>query len=317
MAVYTHVSAEAAHALLLKYDVGSLTAIKGIAEGVQNSNFLLETDQSRFILTLYESRVELHDLPYFHAMLAHLHASGCKVPRFIEDRDGNWLQDIAGRKGCLIEFLQGVSLTTPSPNQAYAVGQALGAIHNALQDFAMSRPNPLGVKGWRALFDTCGPNAADDIVSGLSSRIGEEIGYVEQNWPDQLPVSAIHADLFPDNVLTLGDDVTGLIDFYFACNDVTAYDLAVTHTAWCFDANGENFRADVSQALISGYETERVLSGEEREAFPVLARGACLRFLLTRLYDWINTPATALVTRKDPLAFLRRLDYYCSAETII
>jgi homoserine kinase type II len=310
MAVYTQVSAEAASGLLTRYDVGRLTAIKGIAEGVENSNFLIETEQSRFILTLYESRTNPADLPYFHNLLAHLHTQGCLVPRFIEDREGHWLQDIAGRKGCLIEFLSGVSVSEPQANVAHNVGQALGMMHAALYDFDKSRPNPLGLSNWRPLFDKCDPAASEKLLTGLTLRIAAECDYLESNWPSNLPMSAIHADLFPDNVLTLDGKVTGLIDFYFACTDARAFDLAVTHAAWSFSRDGGVYRPAIGDAIVAGYLNKVELNPAERSALPILARGACLRFLLTRLYDWINTPAEAMVSRKDPLAFLRRLDHY-------
>jgi homoserine kinase type II len=320
LAVYTALGPEEVAVLLLRYDAGELVALKGIAEGVQNSNFYLETTKSRFILTLYESRVDPADLPFFYAMLKHLHDAGCKVPRFITDRGGNWLQEIAGRPACLIEFLQGISVTMPTAAQARSTGGALGAMHNALADFTGTRTNNLGLSGWRPLAGQCGEAELEAIQPGLMARIADECDYLEAHWPSHLPVSAIHADLFPDNVLMLGDNVTGLIDFYFACTDLRGYDLAVTHSAWCFSANGRRFDAKISVALLSGYNDVCPLDVPTRDALPVLLRGACLRFLLTRCYDWINTPANALVTRKDPLAFLRRLDFYsdaANAETIV
>ncbi len=310
MAVYTQVSAEAASVLLVRYDLGRLTAMKGIAEGVENSNFLIETDRSRFILTLYESRTNPADLPYFHDLLAHLHTKGCRVPRFIEDREGRWLQDVAGRKACLIEFLSGVSVSEPHPLVAYNVGKALGAMHRAQGDFTGTRPNPLGHSDWRPLFEKCDPVESEKLLPGLTARIADECDYLDQNWPDNLPTAAVHADLFPDNVLILDDEVTGLIDFYFACTDARAYDLAVTHTAWSFSADGGQYSPEIGNAIIDGYLDRIELDASEKAALPILARGACLRFLLTRLYDWINTPAGAMVSRKDPLAFLRRLDHY-------
>lgn len=310
MAVYTQVSAEAASALLAQYDVGKLTAMKGIAEGVENSNFLIETDRAKFILTLYESRTNPADLPYFHDLLAHLHAQGYLVPRFIEDVNGRWLQDIAGRKGCLIEFLSGVSVSEPQAVVAGNVGEALGTMHTALEDFSQSRPNPLGLHAWRPLFEKCDSAESEKLLPGLTARIAAECDYLERNWPSNLPTSAIHADLFPDNVLTLDGKVTGLIDFYFACTDVRAYDLAVTHSAWSFSADGIVYSSAIGNAIVAGYLSKTDLETAERDALPILARGACLRFLLTRLYDWINTPAGAMVSRKDPLAFLRRLDHY-------
>ncbi len=316
MAVYTQLDAEDVAALLTHYDVGELIALKGIAEGVQNSNFFVETTQSRFILTLYESRVDPNDLPFFYALLKHLHEAGCKVPRFIADRNGDWLQEIAGRPACLIEFLQGVSVTHPTPAQAHSTGAALGQMHAALVDFSEVRPNSLGLADWRPLARQCSDGGLDAILPGLAGRISSECDYLEAHWPTHLPMAAIHADLFPDNVLMLGDDVTGLIDFYFACTDLRGYDLAVTHSAWCFSPDGSEFNAKVSAALLAGYISAYPLDVPTRDALSVLMRGACLRFLLTRCYDWINTPANALVTRKDPSAFLRRLEFYSDDANI-
>jgi homoserine kinase type II len=310
MAVYTQVSAEAASRLLALYDVGTLVAMKGIAEGVENSNYLIETDRSRFILTLYESRVDPVDLPYFHDLLAHLHGHGCLVPRFIEDREGRWLQDVAGKKACLIEFLTGISVSEPNAIVAHNVGVALGHMHAAMEGFSKNRPNPLGIAGWRPLFEQCDQAASEQLVPALHDRIASECDFLDGHWPANLPQLAIHADLFPDNVLTLDGAVTGLIDFYFACTDARAYDLAVTHCAWSFSADGLTYNREIGDAIIAGYTSVITLNDDEKSALPVLARGACLRFLLTRLYDWINTPPDALVSRKDPIAFLRRLDHY-------
>lgn len=314
MAVYTQVSAEAATGLLQRYDVGRLVSLKGIAEGVENSNYLLETDRARFILTLYESRVDPADLPYFHNLLAHLHNAGCPVPRFIEDRNGRWLQDLLGKKACLIEFLPGISVSEPTTLQAAAVGKSLAQMHHALAGFSEIKPNPLGQQGWKPLFDRCDRIAANALRDGLADDIEAECDWLAANWPADLPQCAVHTDLFPDNVLFRGDAVGGLIDFYFACTDFRAYDLAVTHAAWCFSNDGKDYRADIGTALVEGYGAIIGLTAAERQAFPALARGASLRFLLTRLYDWINTPADALVTRKDPLAFHRRLEFYRSAD---
>jgi homoserine kinase type II len=310
MAVYTQVGAEDVAELLLRYDAGELIAIKGIAEGVENSNFFVETTQSKFILTLYEKRVNPDDLPFFYAMLDHLHAAGCKVPRFITDRQGEWLQQVCSRPACLIEFLSGFSVSTPTATQAHATGEALGEMHRALQDFTQTRPNSLGVDAFRPLAERCGEDMLNKISPGLASRIMAECDFVEDNWPRHLPTAAIHADLFPDNVLMLDDGVSGLIDFYFACTDLRLYDLAVTHASWSFSNDGSEYYAEVGDAIIAGYESRFELDDEARSAFPIVARAACLRFLLTRSYDWINTPPTAIVTQKDPIAFLKRLDFY-------
>lgn len=309
MAVYTHVSAEALAAFLRRYDVGELISVKGIAEGVENSNYLVDTSSARFILTLYEKRVAADDLPFFMALLDHLAARGLAVPPAIPDRDGAVIQTLEGRPACLIRFLTGVSVSHPTAAQAQAAAAAMGAMHAALADFGQTRVNSMGIATWRPLLEKCGRDL-DTIQPGLFGRIDTALASVEKAWPLDLPVSAIHADLFPDNVLMHGDTVTGLIDFYFACTDVRAYDLAVMHSAWTFDARGENPDAAVGTALLAGYTTAFGLSDAERAALPLLARGACIRFLLSRAWDWLHTPADALVMRKDPLAYLRRLDWY-------
>ena len=309
MAVYTQVSAEALGGFLARYDHGELVSAKGIAEGVENSNYMVDTTRGRFILTLYEKRVSADDLPFFMAMLDHLADRGNLVPRALPDRDGVLIQTLEGRPACLIEFLSGVSVSFPTPAQARAAAAALGALHRDLGDFAGTRPNALGVASWRPLLERCG-SALDGIAPGLFARIDTALATVEAQWPHDLPRAAIHADLFPDNVLMLGDRVTGLIDFYFACTEIRAYDLAVMHGSWAFDAAGMPLDPAVGTALIEGYTDSFSLSPAERAALPVLACGACIRFLLTRAWDWLNTPADALVTRKDPLAYLRRLEAY-------
>ena len=309
MAVYTQVSAEALSAFLERFDVGELVSAKGIAEGVENSNYLVDTTKGRFILTLYEKRVSGDDLPYFMALLDHLADKGLPVPPAIKDRNGLEIHELEGRPACLIKFLPGVSVTHPTPAQAHAAGAALGRMHRALEDFALDRPNSMGVDTWQAQLDRCGP-ALDGIAPGLFDRVSAALARILADWPRDLPASAIHADLFPDNVLMLGQEVTGLIDFYFACTDIRAFDLAVMHGAWAFDAAGRNYNAAIGKALVEGYRAGHPLPAEEQAALPLLAEGAALRFLLSRAWDWLNTPADAMVTRKDPLAYLRRLDFY-------
>ncbi len=311
MAVYTVVTAEALADLLRRYDVGSLVSTKGIAEGVENTNYMVDTTANRFILTLYEKRVDEAELPFFLALLDHLADRGLPVPRAIRDCHGAQLQTVAGRPACLIEFLPGISVSRPTIGQAHATGRALGTMHRALSDFTLTRTNALGLPGWHDLAERCGEQL-DQIEPGLRARIAAELDWLDAHWPSDLPTSVIHADLFPDNVLMRGDMVGGIIDFYFACTEIRAWDVAVTHSAWSFDSDGRQFDVGVGDALIAGYDATFGLSDAERAAFPALARGSCLRFLLTRAWDWLNTPADALVTRKDPLAFLRRLDHYAA-----
>jgi homoserine kinase type II len=309
MAVYTHIGAEDMATILCEFDVGDLVSVKGIAEGVTNSNYLVDTTQARFILTIYEQRTDLNDLPFFLTLLDHLAEKGCPVPRTIHTRRGDTTTEWQGKTLALIQFLPGVSVSHPTPPKAYAVGEALAQMHIAAADFSMSRANDLGLDGWIDLAIKCDDDL-DHVQAGLKDRVKAECEYLLGRWPQALPKSVIHADLFPDNVLMNGDAVGGLIDFYFACTDIRAWDLAVTHAAWSFSADGEDYDAAVGDALVAGYQSLLPLNAEELSAFPTLARGASLRFLLTRAWDWMNTPADALVTRKDPIAFLRRLDHY-------
>ncbi len=304
-------TAEALADLLQRYDVGALVSTKGIAEGVENTNYMVDTTANRFILTLYEKRVDETELPFFLSLLDHLADRGLPVPRAVRDRQGAQLQNVAGRPACLIEFLPGISVSTPTIAQALATGRALGAMHNALADFPLNRINALGLQGWHQLAARCG-DQLDLIEPGLRARVADELVWLDAHWPRDLPTCVVHADLFPDNVLMRSDAVGGIIDFYFACTEIRAWDVAVTHSAWSFDGEGRHFDAEIGDALIAGYDATFGLSDDERAAFAVLARGSCLRFLLTRAWDWLNTPADALVTRKDPIAFRRRLDHYAA-----
>jgi len=322
MAVYTHLSAEDLADLIAHYDVGELVSAKGIAEGVSNSNWLLETTGSdgngaRYILTMYEFRIQLEDLPFFLGLLDLLAEKGCPVPATIHDRNGathRMITNVAGepKAVALIEFLPGVSIDRPEPAQAQAVGKALAELHIAAQDYA-TRPNAMGSAAWRELIRDCGTEGLARIDPALPAIVEEALATFESAWPEGLPSGVCHADLFPDNVLMLGDKVSGLIDFYFACTDFFAYDMAVTHAAWCFADHGRSFRPEIATALMQGYESVRPLSAEERAALPMLAQGAAMRFVSTRAFDWLNTPVDALVTRKDPMDFVRRMQFYAAS----
>lgn len=314
MAVYTHLASQDLAALIGAYDVGELVSAKGIAEGVSNSNWLVETSGpdgagARFILTMYEKRTDPGELPFFLGLLDHLAAKGCAVPATIHDSDGAASRTLDGKALALIEYLPGISPDTPSPAQAHAVGAALARVHRAAEDYQGHRANDLDVRACLAIFERCGETRLARIDPELPQWLGAGREVVAR-WPQNLPRSIIHSDLFPDNVLMLGERVTGLIDFYFACDDMMAYDLAVTHAAWCFDRSGTKFARDIGQALVAGYESVRPLERSERDALPLLAQGACLRFVASRAQDWLDTPADALVTRKDPMDFVRRWKYY-------
>ncbi|MDT7933337.1 MAG: homoserine kinase [Sphingomonadaceae bacterium] len=308
MAVYTRVPASELKAFLERYDVGEAVSFAGIAEGVENSNFLLGTTRGRYILTLYEKRVAAADLPYFLSLMRHAAERGVPTARPVPDRAGEPLRTLCGRPAALIEFLDGAWTPTPTPQQAGAAAAALGRFHRATADFPLRRRNALGPKGWAELAARIG-GRADEIAPGLDATIAGERAMLDRIWPATLPIATTHADLFPDNVLFLDGAVSGLIDFYFACTELRAYDLAVMLVSWAFDA-GDRFLPEHADALIEGYHRAHGLLPSELSALPVLARGACLRFLLTRAWDWLNTPADALVTRKDPLSFARRLAHF-------
>jgi homoserine kinase type II len=299
MAVYTEVTAEDLYALLERYDIGSLTAFKGIAEGVENSNFFLGTGSGQFILTVYEKRVSVEDLPFFLGLMEHLAQSGVRCPTPVHDRDGRVLQTLAGKPGAIVTFLPGYSLQKPKPAHCRAVGAALAALHEAGLTFPLKRENALSLSGWHKLFVSVG-GAADKIAPGMYAQLEHALDGLSEKWPEDLPRGVIHADLFPDNVLFLNDAVSGVIDFYFACNDLLAYDLAICMNAWCFELDGA-FNVTKAKALFNGYNSVRRLEPEQISALPILARGAAVRFFLTRLYDWFNTPGTAFVKRKDPM----------------
>ncbi|MGI8944144.1 MAG: homoserine kinase [Qipengyuania sp.] len=317
MAVYTHLSAVTLTALLAQYDVGELLSAEGIAEGVSNSNWLIETirpDGSgrRFVLTMYERRIDLADLPFFLALLDHLAAKGCPVPRTIPDREGAPFRLVDGKPVALIEFLPGTWPTDPRHAQARAAGAALAQVHLAAQDFPLARKDTLDITGNRAALERLGNKKLEQIDPALADLI-PLARQLERDWPSDLPVSIIHSDLFPDNVLMLGERVTGLIDFYFACRGAMAYDLAVAHAAWSFDKRGAWYGAAIGDALVEGYQSVRVLDPRERDSLVLLAQGACLRFIVSRAEDWFETPSGALVERKDPMDFARRLEFYRSS----
>lgn len=315
MAVYTHLGAEDLASLIAHYDVGDLVSAKGIAEGVSNSNWLIETTGkdgagARYILTMYERRIDLSDLPFFLDLMDHLAAKGCPVPSTIHDREGASFRHVDGKAVALIEYLPGVSVDRPTPAQARSVGKALAQNHLAVADFGQDRRNDMGLSGWSHIAGKYGSAALAGIDPALPGILDEQLSRFESDWPDGLPQGVVHCDLFPDNVLMLDDEVSGLIDFYFSSTDAFAYDFAVTHAAWCFSGDGREYHNAIGTALMEGYEAVRPLSDRERGCLPVLARGACVRFITSRAEDWITTPPDALVTRKDPMDFVRRLRFY-------
>lgn len=314
MAVYTDISEDDLKAFIASYDAGELLSYKGIAEGVENSNFLLHTTKAPLILTLYEKRVDPGDLPFFLGLMQHLAAAGLSCPLPLVRRDGGMLGELSGRPAALISFLEGMWLRKPEAKHCREVGRALAAMHVAGSDFAIPRPNALSLAGWRELWDKSEARA-DEVEPGLSAEIRGEMADLEAGWPTDLPSGVIHADLFPDNAFFIHDRLSGIIDFYFACNDLLAYDVSICLNAWCFEKDGA-YNITKGKALLQGYQSVRPMSGRELDALPVLARGSALRFFLTRLYDWLTTPAGALVVKKDPLEYLRKLRFHRQVASV-
>ena len=314
MAVYTDVAAEEVAAFLSAYDLGDLLAYKGIAEGVENSNFLLHTSRGYFILTLYEKRVAANDLPFFLGLMEHLAARALTCPQPVKNRKGETLGRLAGRPAAIVTFLDGMWIRRPTATHCAGLGHALAELHLAGADFGMKRANALSVQGWRALYETAKPRA-DGVQAGLHAAIAAELDMLEKSWPRDLPQGVIHADLFPDNVFFLGDQLSGLIDFYFACTDTLAYDVAICLNAWCFELD-HSYNVTKGRALLQAYASKRKLSAPERAALPLLARGAATRFLLTRLVDWLEVPAGALVRPKDPLEYHRKLRFHQAVTSV-
>jgi len=309
MAVYTDVAADELAEFLSNYEIGELLSYKGIAEGVENSNFLLHSTAGYFILTLYEKRVAKGDLPFFLGLMTHLASRGLNCPLPVKNKSGEALSTLGGRPAAIISFLEGVWPRKPSAAHCAGVGQALARMHLAGRDLPMSRANALSVSGWRPLFEQAA-SRADELQPGLRAFLAAELDYLEGDdvWPKNLPVGVIHADLFPDNVFFLGEKLSGIIDFTFACTDMLAYDVAICLNAWCFESDC-SFNVTKARAFLAAYGRERKLSEAEENALPLLARGAALRFLLTRLVDFLNVPPGALVRPKDPLEYVRKLRF--------
>jgi homoserine kinase type II len=314
MAVYTEVSDEELASFIATYGLGELLSFKGIAEGVENTNYIVHAARGPFILTLYERRVDPADLPFFLGLMEHLAERGVTCPTPVRDGAGHNLGQLSGRPAALVTFLEGFWVRRPTAAHCAAVGRALAELHLGGEGFALRRANALGLSGWRPLYEGFADRTGD-IAPDLGALVEGELTFLESNWPQGLPEGVIHADLFPDNVFFIGDRLSGLIDFYFACNDALAYDIAVCLNAWCFEKD-MSFNITKGQAFLRGYEEVRKISAPERAAMPLLARGAALRFLLTRAYDWLNTPKDALVSPKNPMEYVRRLRFHQGVRSI-
>ncbi|NNF76464.1 MAG: homoserine kinase [Rhizobiales bacterium] len=313
MAVYTEVSDEDLNGFVASYDIGDVLSFKGIAEGVENSNYLLRTTQSSFILTLYEKRVDERDLPFFLGLMEFLSGEGIPCPLPVSDREGNRLRTLAGRPAALITFLDGMWVRRPRTEHCAELGAGLAGLHLASTRFSMERQNALLMTAWREILGNCA-GKLDQFENGLQRELEADLEQIASAWPSDLPRGVIHADLFPDNVFFLGGKLSGFIDFYFACTDFFAYDIAICLNAWCFETDG-SFNITKAKALLRGYQSARSLSANEIAALPTLARGASMRFLVTRLYDWINTPEGAFVRPKNPMEYIKKLRFHRQIES--
>lgn len=301
---------------MAQYPLGDLRQATPIAEGVENSNYLLETETGKSILTIFEKRTPVADLPYYLGLMEHLAAQGFDCPKPLHLANGELLCDVvAGKKAAIVSFLEGKAIipAVASSGQLRQVGAMNARMQQQAKGFEMRRANGLSVAGWRKLYEACAQRA-DEVVDGLSATIEAELLHLMDCWPIiGLPSGPVHVDLFPDNIFFQGDELSGVIDFYFACNDHWAYDLAITFNAWVFDAQHE-LDSEKAAALMAGYQSVRPLTDMEKAKFPTLARGAALRFLLTRLHDWLYPVEGALVTAKDPMEYLRKLQFHQSVS---
>lgn len=308
MAVYTRVAPDDLERFLAHYEIGPALEFVGIRQGVENTNYRLATPVGQFILTIYEKRVDPGDLPFFLGLMEHLARHGLPCPLPVAGRDGSVLRSLCGKPAAIVTFLQGEVVERPTARHCESLGEALASLHLAGGSYGARRRNALALDGWAALLRACAAGA-DRVAPHFTQELTEELAFLRRVWPAHLPAGVIHGDLFPDNVFFADSRVSGLIDFYFACNDLLAYDVAVCMNAWCFDAD-HAFEITRARALLSGYRRVRPLGAEEIAALPLLCRGSALRFLLTRLYDWLNRVDGALVQPKDPLEYRRKLRFH-------
>lgn len=313
MAVYTHISETDLREHLTRFDLGELLSFDGISEGVENTNYRLETTRGRYILTLFEKRIERDELPFYITFMEFIRENGVPAPYAAEAKTGEKITDFNGKPSVITPFLEGVWSRNPTAVQCEALGNTLGRMHLAGRKFPLKRKNSLSLPAWKNLI-LASADRADTIEPGLAALLEGELQYLEKNWPKYLPKGAIHGDLFPDNIFFLGNDISGVIDFYFACYETLAYDLMLTLNAWCFDKQG-GFSKDKAAALLHAYQAVRPLSKGETKALPFFGAAAALRIVSTRLYDWLNPVEGALVRPLDPLEHVRILKFHRKIST--
>ena len=315
MAVYTKLNQSKVEEILSNYNLGKLDTFKGIEEGIENTNYFLSANKKKFILTIYEKRVQSEDLPFFSDLMSFLNKASFKCPAPILNNDNSTITNFDGKKLMIVSFLEGKSKSNLSPNNCKAIGIEIAKMHELTKNFKIKRQNNLSVNSWRNLFNSV-KDQCSKLNEDLPKLIEENLLSVEKNWPKDLPKGIIHADLFNDNIFFNKDKFSGIIDFYFSCEDFFAFEIAICFNALCFDGIKENLSFNVTKAknFIEGYSSVRKLSNIEKQSIKVLSQGAALRFLLTRVFDALNTVEGAIVKVKDPIEYLKRLEFHKNAR---
>ena len=316
MAVYTKLEKEEIHNILLNYKIGKLKRFEGIKEGIENTNYSIETEKGKYILTIYERRVKETDLPFFSNLMFELSKNGFICPKPILNKDNNYISDFNDKKFMITSFLDGKSKNDLSPFECKIVGNQIAKLHQITKNFKFIRKNDLSVKSWRSIFSQV-KDRCNKIHPELPKLIEANLISIEKEWPTNLPSGIIHADLFSDNIFFKNNKFSGFIDFYFSCNDFYAFEIAICFNALCFDGVKQNLSFNVTKAkkLMDGYNEVRKISKDEKIALKVLSQGAALRFLLTRVFDYLNTVDDAIVKIKDPEEYLKRLEFHKNAKS--
>ena len=311
MAIYTKVSKNDLTEFFSKYNLGKVENFHGIKEGIENTNYFIQTSKNKFILTIYEKRVQEKDLPFFMSLMRNLFDSNFKSPEPIINRNGNYITEIVGKKAAVISFINGNSKKNLTPENCKEVGSEIAKMHMITKNLAAKRKNELSIDSWKKIYQNV-KEACFKIHPQLSKIIEENLVEIEKNWPTNLPAGIIHADLFPDNIFFNKNKFNGIIDFYFSCNDFYAFEIAVCLNALCFEGTKENLSFNVTKAkkFIDGYSKIRKISDDEKNSLKILSQGAALRFLLTRVFDYINLKKGAIVKIKDPIEYLKRLEFH-------
>ena len=317
MAIYTKLDKENIISIISNYNLGGMKNYQGIKEGIENTNYLVETDKGKFILTIYEKRVNKDDLPFFSKLMVELSNKKFFCPKPILNKNNKYISDLGSKKFMLVSFLEGKSKTNLSPDDCGSVGKEAARLHEITKNFDFKRNNDLSVKSWRKIFDQV-KDRCNQIHPDLPKLIEINLRDVEKDWPENLPKGIIHADLFHDNIFFKNNNFSGFIDFYFSCNDFYAFEIAICLNALCFDGISENLSFNVTKAkkFFEGYNEIRKISDEEKNSIKVLSQGAALRFLLTRVFDSINTVDDAIVKIKDPIEYLKRLEFHKNAKSL-